>query len=108
MEEEKPEEILSRQKLLLFAIRQLEKVYPESGFEVFLQSGAGSLQTVEHLHWHIIPAQKDDPLRGFEKMGHFNTSEEGQEKVLIFPIPIKLARQDLLEALQKAIGDEAL
>jgi diadenosine tetraphosphate (Ap4A) HIT family hydrolase len=106
LEEESPEEILSRQKLTLFALRQLSKLYPESGFEIFMQYGEGSLQSVEHLYWHIVPAQVDDPLRGFQKMGHFNTSNEGEEKVLIFPIPIRLAREELLLELERVIGDE--
>ena len=108
LEEESPEEILSRQKLTLFALRQLSKLYPEFGFEIFMQYGEGSLQSVEHIHWHIVPAQKEDPLRGFQKMGHFNTSIEGEEKVIIFPIPIRLAREELLAALAKAIGNERI
>ncbi len=97
---------MARQELILFALSQLEKIYPGYGFEIFIQYGPGSAQSIEHLHWHIVPAHPDDSLRSFEKMGHFYTTEEGKERVLLFPLEIKLAREDLIARLKKVIGDE--
>ncbi len=105
-EEETRDELVSRHTLGLFAMKQLEKVYPGCGFEIFLQFGAGSEQSVEHLHWHIVPAQKGDTLRSFEKLGHFYTKKEEEEKIILFPVPICLAREDLLEKLTETIGGE--
>lgn len=107
-EEESSDELLSRHTIGIFAMKQLEKIYPGCGFEIFLQYGAGSEQSVEHLHWHIVPAQKGDPLRSFEKLGQFYTKEEGKEKVIFFPTPIQFARETLLEKLAEAIQNEVL
>jgi diadenosine tetraphosphate (Ap4A) HIT family hydrolase len=106
LNEEYPEEIVARHRLSLFAMKQLEKLYPGCGFEIFIQYGPGSAQSVEHLHWHVLPARPDDTLRSFEKLGHFYATEEGKEKTLIFPMKIDLAREDLVLKLMEAIGDE--
>ena len=42
LEEETEEEILARNKLILFAIKQVQKLYPKAGVELFLQYGPGS------------------------------------------------------------------
>jgi diadenosine tetraphosphate (Ap4A) HIT family hydrolase len=106
LHEEDSEEIVARHDLSLFAMRQLEKVYPGCGFEIFIQYGPGSAQSVEHLHWHIVPAQPDDALRSFEKLGHFYTTEEGKEKAIVFPVKINLAREELIGKLAEVIGNE--
>lgn len=92
-------EILARQELMRKAITTLKKLYPESGVEIFIQYGSGSASSIKHLHWHLVPAQKEDQLRSFEKLGHFYTTEEGKEKVLLFPHTIQLARDELRDAL---------
>lgn len=108
LSDETPEEIVARQEVALFAMRQIEKVYPSCGFEIFLQCGPGSSQSVEHLHWHIVPAQKNDALRSFEKLGHFYTDEDGKEKTLVFPVAIGLAKESLLTKLAETIGTEKI
>jgi diadenosine tetraphosphate (Ap4A) HIT family hydrolase len=72
--------------------------------EIFLQTGAGSEASVKHLHWHVVPSQLNDPLRGFDKLGQFFTIEKDKPKIVVFPVPIKKARQTLLRALSKTLG----
>lgn len=92
-----------REKMLLFASEILGTVFPGTGIEVFLQSGESSESSVPHLHWHVVPASKDDPLRSFEKLGHFYTIEPGKERAVIFPIPITRSPGQLLETLSEAV-----
>ena len=101
LEDETTEETLARQEILLLATKILETLYPGAGMEIFIQYGPGSEQSVAHLHWHVVPAQAGDPLRGFEKMGDFYTNEAGKEKHIIFPIAIEKAREGLQGALSK-------
>lgn len=101
--EETDAQTIDRKELMKIAFDGLQKLYPGSGVEVFLQYGPGSASSVPHIHWHLFPAMPDDELRGFEKLGHFYTTEEGKEKALIFPIEIKLAKESLQEALSKVI-----
>ena len=94
-------ETLARNKLTLKAINTIQKLYPDAGIELFIQFGPGSAASVKHLHWHIVPAHKDDELRSFEKLGHFYTTEEGKEKVILFPHAIRLAKEELRVALSQ-------
>lgn len=104
-EEETSKEVLARHELISLAARSLPAVYEGAGAEVFLQYGKGSEASVSHLHWHVVPAQSDDPLRGFTKLGHFHTMHEQEEKIVIFPVKIKYAREDLQDVLSKAIDE---
>lgn len=70
---------------------------------IFLQYGAGSASSVSHLHWHIVPALPSDTLRSFEKLGHFYTANEKEQKILIFPIKIQKAKRLLQQALSQVI-----
>ena len=99
---ETPEEVADREELLRYAVSILRKVFPNSGVEVFLQSGAGSEASVAHLHWHVVPASPDDPFRSFEKLGQFYTIEPGKERVVAFPVTIKRSPSQLLTALSRA------
>lgn len=102
--QESPEEIRDREELISLAAKTLQKLYPGSGVEVFIQTGAGSEASVKHLHWHVVPSREDDPLRGFDKLGHFYTIEKEKPKVIVFPVPIQKARHTLLKALSKTLG----
>ena len=101
--DETPAEVAAREELVVLASRALQTLYPGAGVEVFLQTGPGSESSVSHLHWHVTPAQPDDPLRGFDKLGQFFTIEPDKERVIIFPVPIKLAQDELLAALAKVL-----
>lgn len=103
IEEESKEEILARHELLIKATNTLLKVFKNSGIEVFLQTGEQSASSIDHLHWHVVPASLDDPLRSFEKIGHFYTTNPGEEKVVVFPVPIKLTGKELQEAVQQVL-----
>jgi diadenosine tetraphosphate (Ap4A) HIT family hydrolase len=93
--DETKEEVLARHDLLVYASEILTRAYANTGIEVFLQRGDGSASTIKHLHWHLIPAKADDPLRGFEKMGHFVAKEEDEERIIRFPQRIEHAREGL-------------
>jgi diadenosine tetraphosphate (Ap4A) HIT family hydrolase len=99
--EEKIGAIKDREALITLAAKTLQSLYPTAGIEVFLQSGAGSEASITHLHWHVVPASSTDPLRSFDKLGHFYTIKKDQAKILVFPIKIRKARQSLLTALAK-------
>ncbi len=96
LEEETDTESLARQHLLKEAIPLIQKIFPESGLEYFVQTGTASGSSIPHLHFHLVPARPDDSLRGFEKLGHFYTTNEHEEKVVIFPHRITLSPEDLL------------
>lgn len=98
-EEEEEEEVLARHRLLKVAIARLEHCYPKCGLEYFIQTGSGSGSTVPHLHWHLVPASPADQLRSFEKLGHFYTTKEGEEKVVVFPQRITMGPEELLSFL---------
>lgn len=99
---ESPKEILDREELITYAAKTLKKVFPKAGMEIFLQTGEGSESSIEHLHWHVVPASPKDPLRSFDKLGQFYTVEPGKERVLIFPLKIKRSPAQLISALSKA------
>ncbi len=101
--EESADEVVAREELVVLASRALRDLYPGSGIEVFIQTGEGSEGSVKHLHWHVVPSLPDDHLRGFDKLGHFFTIKPDEEKVIVFPVPIRLAQEGLLEALQAVL-----
>ncbi len=101
---ESAQEIKDREELIVIAAEALQKLYHGAGIEIFLQTGAGSEGSIAHLHWHIVPSQPSDPLRGFDKLGHFFTITEDKPKLIVFPVPIKKARNTLLRALSKTLG----
>lgn len=101
--DESAEEIVAREELIVLASNTLRKLYPGSGIEVFIQTGEGSESSVAHLHWHVVPSLPEDHLRGFDKLGHFFTIEQDKEKVIVFPVPIRLAQSDLLNALRDVL-----
>jgi histidine triad (HIT) family protein len=103
IDQESPGSIVARNELLILAKNTLQKLYPGSGLEVFLQTGEKSDASIAHLHWHIVPAQPDDVLRGFDKLGHFYTTKPNEEKVVLFPIEVKLAKEELLKALSQVL-----
>lgn len=103
--EENDREIIARQQLLTIAVNALNKLYAGNGIEIFIQSGPDSAASISHIHWHVVPAHPDDPLRGFEKLGHFYTVNEGEEKILIFPHEIRLAGEELKSALAQHINE---
>ncbi len=89
-------EVLARQELFIRAYGILKTLFPDSGIEYFLQTGKGSHGTVAHLHWHVIPTLPQHSLTGFEKLGYFSTTEPAEEKVIITPIKITIAREELI------------
>lgn len=103
--DEKQKEVLAREELIKLAGETLKKIFPGSGLEIFLQTGAGSESSIRHLHWHVVPASPDDQIRGFDKLGQFVTqSEEEKERVLIFPVRIKRSPLVLKRALEKQLA----
>ena len=105
--EETDKEAVARHRLSVFAAETLQRVYPGSGIEIFLQTGAGSQSSIPHLHWHVSPSLPNDPIRGFNKLGQFYTEEADKEKVLLFPVAIRLAREDLQRAIKDALTEES-
>lgn len=103
LDEETPKEVTERGELIRKAAGALQQLYPGAGIEVFLQAGPGSASSIQHLHWHVVPALPDDPLRSFEKLGHFYTTNDGMEKVVLFPILIRTARAELQAALARTL-----
>ena len=100
---ETAEEVKAREELFETATIALEKLYKVNGVEIFIQYGLASEMSVPHLHWHVVPASPSDPIRGFDKLGQFFTMKPNESKVLIFPIPIKLAKGNLIKALSKTL-----
>lgn len=101
--EETPNEVQAREELMVTAATTLCELYPGAGIEIFIQTGSGSESSIPHLHWHVVPALPDDHLRGFDKLGQYCTVEPGQEKVILFPVPIRFAQEGLIEALQTVL-----
>lgn len=99
--EESVQEVIDREELITYAAQVLQKAFSGSGIEVFVQTGAGSSSSVQHLHWHVLPASETDILRSFDKLGHFYTIEPGKEKVLIFPHIISKSPLQLQKFLGK-------
>lgn len=99
--DETNEELIARHELLLQCYAVLQSAFPESGVEIFLQTGKGSLSSLPHLHWHLVPTLPQHSLTGFEKIGYFSTTEPEEEKVVMTPIEITIARDQLLELITK-------
>lgn len=97
--QETKKETLDRESLIIHSTKTLNKLFPQAGFEIFLQTGAGSESTIDHLHWHVVPASPTDPLRSFDKLGQFYTVKRGKERVVLFPVRIKRSPQQLRKAL---------
>lgn len=95
--------VAAREEITSVAAETLRALYPNAGIEIFLQTGEASLASIAHLHWHIVPSLPSDLIRGFEKLGHFYTTEKDKEQVVLFPIEIKLAKGKLQRALSKAL-----
>ena len=98
--EESKEELAAREEILSIATKTLMKLYPKSGFEIFIQIGEGSDRSFKHTHWHITPASVDDVFRGTEKMSKFYTTKKDEQKILLFPVEIHLAKEKLQSALR--------
>lgn len=101
LEEETEGEVRSRQELTLRAAAVMSKAFSEWGLEIFLQTGKGSMASVSHLHWHVVPSGQPGGSHSEERFGHFMTEREGEEKMVMYPLAIELARQKLQEHLQK-------
>ena len=99
LDEEGAEESHARHHMIAYAAKILRRYYEGAGIEIFLQTGEGSASSVKHLHWHVLPAKPDDPFRAFEKLGHFYTPNENEEKIVIFPVTINKAKEELQDAL---------
>ncbi len=108
LDDESDKEVIDRQNLIKIASHTIRKAYPEGGVEIFLQFGEGSEASVRHLHWHVLPALPNDPLRSFEKLGQFYTPNENGEIVLKLSVKIQYARESLLELLAKTLDKDYL
>ncbi len=97
--EETPKELSDREELIAYGANILKKMIPTCGVELFLQTGLGSASSIDHFHWHLVPAMPDDPLRSLDKMGQFYTVEPGKERLLLFPIKIRWSPNQLLKKL---------
>ena len=100
IEDESDEAVLARHHLTQLILPIMKRAFPDCGIEYFLQTGSGSESSLPHLHWHLVPASPTDPLRSFEKLGHFYTTVPEEEKVVIFPKPITMSPEELLVHLQ--------
>jgi diadenosine tetraphosphate (Ap4A) HIT family hydrolase len=107
-EDQSAEEILSYHHMKCFAAATLQKLYPEAGIEIFFQYGKGSRMSLPHIHSHVVPALPTDQFRGLEKHEFFEALEEGKEKIIMAPIDVTLAREDLIEALADVLQDTRL
>lgn len=109
-EQEKPEEVLARQELMLFAMGVLKKAFETDGCEFYNQHGSMSWRSIDHLHWHLLPVNKEADLlkpsylHHFEKMGSFMTEESEETELRVkFPIMIEYAQEDLQHLLTETI-----
>lgn len=98
--DETPEEIVARQALLIEAHQALTNSFGETGYEIFLQTGPGSLSSIKHLHWHLIPTTPQKDSLSLAKLGYFWTTEPTEEKVVIQPTEITIAREELIERIR--------
>ena len=105
---ESDESLRDRHNLIIFAQKIIQELYPGCGIEQFLQYGPGSASSVKHIHWHIVPAMPNDPLRSFEKLGHFYTTKKSNKITLDFPITIKYDGDVLLKKLAKVIDNKTI
>lgn len=98
-----PAESSARDALIARAADILSRVYPGSGTEIFMQTGTGSYSSVPHLHWHLFPAEKESAFVSYEKTGRFFTTIPEEQKIILFPTEIRLARAELIEAVRGAV-----
>lgn len=98
--DETNEELVARQQLLICALDVLTQTFGETGFEIFLQTGLGSMGSKAHLHWHLIPTVIQKDLLGMEKIGYFTATEPEEKKVVLIPTEITIARERLIELIQ--------
>lgn len=89
-------ELLARQDLLGRAMTALTNTFGDTGFEFFLQTGPGSLSSIKHLHWHLIPTTPQKEFLSLAKVGYFWTTKPDDEKIVLQPIELILAREELL------------
>jgi histidine triad (HIT) family protein len=99
IEDERDEELLARQDILKIAMQALTNTFGETGFEFFLQTGPGSLSSIEHLHWHLIPTTPQKELLSLAKVGYFYTTQPEEEKIVMQPIELTLARELLIHTI---------
>jgi len=98
--DETTDELLARQSLLLEAMQALKNTFGDTGFEVFLQTGPGSLSSIKHLHWHLIPTKPQKDTLSLAKLGYFWTTEPDKEKIVLQPTAITIAREELIEQIK--------
>lgn len=103
------EEVWARQELMVYAMDIMKQAFDTDGIEVFNQSGKESWSSIDHLHWHLVPSRKNDPLwqgqlQHMEKLGYYYTEEADEQKVVMFPIEIQYAQEALQELLADTIG----
>ena len=101
--DETPEEVRDRHALLLRAVTAVRKLYNHEGIDIFLQTGQGSAASQKHLHWHVTPSFPTDLIRGQEKLDQFYTMDSAEERILCYPIEIRLDREELLRALAEVL-----
>ena len=109
-EDETKEEVWARQEMMIYAMDILKYAFNTDGAEVYNQHGERSFSSIDHLHWHVVPVAKDDPLwenqlHNMEKMGYFYTDNEGEEKIVMFPREIEYAQETLITLLAHTIGE---
>jgi len=101
--EETPEEVTARNELMVLATNKLMELFECDGVEIFMQYGTDSRRSVKHMHWHITPARSSDPLRSFEKLGHFYTTNENDSITLKYPIEVTEVKEVLQEKLKNIL-----
>ena len=101
IQDQTAEETIAATELLKTALAVLATTFPDHGIEHFAQWGAQSASSQAHIHSHLVPAHPDDSFRSFEKLGHFYTTKEDQEKIVLFPVPITLSPEELLAEFKK-------
>lgn len=94
-------ELLARQDILKQAMAALSQTFGATGFEIFLQTGKGSAGTKSHLHWHLIPTIIQHDFVGMEKLGYLSTTEPTPQEVVLTPTEITIARDKLIELIEK-------
>lgn len=111
-DQEKPEEVLARQELMIFAMDVLKKAFDTDGCEFFNQHGSMSWRSIDHLHWHLMPVNREVDLLGerklhtVEKMGYFFTDESLETELRVkFPIEIIYAQEDLQKLLTQTMKE---
>lgn len=100
IKDETSEEIVARHTLLIEAHQALTNSFGETGFEVFLQTGPGSLSSIKHLHWHLIPTTPQKDSLSLAKSGYFWTTKPTEEKIVLQPTEITIAREVLIELIR--------